>query len=47
MLELDLGISKQPVRDGELHGKWAWYRLVPERLNALRGALDPDPVNAR
>lgn len=23
----------------EKRGKWAWYRLVPERLEALRGAL--------
>ena len=25
----------------EKRGKWAWYRVVPERLAALRGALDP------
>jgi ArsR family transcriptional regulator len=25
----------------EKRGKWAWYRLVPERLEALRGALAP------
>jgi len=31
----------------EKRGKWAWYRLVPERLEALRGALDPGPVRAR
>jgi ArsR family transcriptional regulator len=23
----------------EKRGRWAWYRLVPERLEALRGAL--------
>ena len=23
----------------EKRGRWAWYRLVPERLTALRGAL--------
>jgi ArsR family transcriptional regulator len=27
-------------------GKWAWYRLVPERLEVVRAALDPAPVNA-
>ena len=25
----------------EKRGRWAWYRVVPERLAALRGALDP------
>ncbi len=25
----------------EKRGKWAWYRLVPERLDALRTALAP------
>jgi ArsR family transcriptional regulator, arsenate/arsenite/antimonite-responsive transcriptional repressor len=25
----------------EKRGRWAWYRLVPERLDALRAALDP------
>ena len=25
----------------EKRGKWAWYRVVPERLAALRRALDP------
>ena len=25
----------------EKRGKWAWYRLVPERLDALRAALAP------
>ena len=24
---------------GERRTKWVWYRLVPERLDALRGAL--------
>jgi ArsR family transcriptional regulator len=25
----------------ERRGKWAWYRLVPERLKALQAALAP------
>ncbi|MGB3410965.1 MAG: metalloregulator ArsR/SmtB family transcription factor [Microthrixaceae bacterium] len=25
----------------EKRGRWAWYRVVPERLEALRTALDP------
>jgi ArsR family transcriptional regulator len=25
----------------EKRGRWAWYRLVPERLDQLRGALAP------
>jgi ArsR family transcriptional regulator len=25
----------------EKRGKWAWYRVVPERLAVLRDALDP------
>lgn len=25
----------------EKRGKWAWYRLVPERLEALRSVLAP------
>ena len=25
----------------EKRGKWAWYRVVPERLAALRDALEP------
>ena len=25
----------------EKRGKWAWYRLVPERLKGLRDALGP------
>ena len=27
--------------EGERRGKWVWYRIVPERLEALRGALAP------
>jgi ArsR family transcriptional regulator len=26
---------------GERRGPWVWYRVVPERLAALRDALDP------
>ena len=25
----------------EKRGKWAWYRVVPERLDAIRAALGP------
>jgi ArsR family transcriptional regulator len=25
----------------EKRGRWAWYRVVPERLEMLRGALAP------
>jgi ArsR family transcriptional regulator len=27
-------------------GKWAWYRVVPDRLRAVRDALDPDGAPA-
>jgi ArsR family transcriptional regulator len=27
--------------EGERVGTWVWYRVVPERLEALRGALAP------
>jgi len=30
----------------EKRGKWAWYRIVPERLELLRSALAPEPVQA-
>ena len=26
---------------GERRGKWVWWRVVPERLAALQGALAP------
>lgn len=26
-------------------GKWAWYRVVPERLDAVRAALAPTPAD--
>ena len=27
----------------EKRGRWAWYRVVPERLQHVRTALGPDP----
>jgi ArsR family transcriptional regulator len=29
--------------EGERVGAWVWYRVVPERLQELRGALAPAP----
>ena len=29
----------------EKRGRWAWYRVVPERLAVLRDALGGSPVN--
>ena len=26
---------------GEKRGKWMWWRVVPDRLRAVRAALDP------
>ena len=31
----------------EKRGKWAWYRVVPERLAAIRGALGPSAALTR
>ncbi len=28
----------------ERRGKWAWYRVVPAQLDAVRAALDPTPA---
>ena len=28
----------------EKRGRWAWYRIVPERLELLRAALGPAPA---
>ena len=28
---------------GEKRGRWVWYRVVPERVEALRTALAPAP----
>ena len=38
-LLVDAGLLEREKR-----GKWAWYRVVPERLEAIRGALAPAPV---
>lgn len=27
--------------EGDRRGKWVWYRIIPERLEALREALAP------
>lgn len=35
-LLVDAGLLEREKR-----GKWAWYRVVPERLEVLRGALAP------
>ena len=29
------------ILEREQRGRWAWFRLRPERLDALRAALDP------
>jgi ArsR family transcriptional regulator len=35
------------ILEREKRGKWAWYRLVPEQLGALRDAIAPPaPVSA-
>jgi ArsR family transcriptional regulator len=26
---------------GEKQGRWVWWRIVPERMKAVRGALEP------
>ncbi len=31
----------------EKRGRWAWYRVVPERLAVLRDALDPASPDRR
>ncbi|GAC1592661.1 MAG: metalloregulator ArsR/SmtB family transcription factor [Acidimicrobiales bacterium] len=33
-------LSEAGLVRGERRGKWVWYRLVPERVAALRTALD-------
>jgi ArsR family transcriptional regulator len=30
---------------GEKRGRWVWWRIVPERVAAVRGALEPSPVS--
>ncbi|GAC1529544.1 MAG: metalloregulator ArsR/SmtB family transcription factor [Acidimicrobiales bacterium] len=34
-------LSEAGLVRGDRRGKWVWYSLVPERLAALRSALDP------
>jgi ArsR family transcriptional regulator len=29
---------------GERRGRWVWWSVVPERLDAVRSALDPSPA---
>ena len=31
---------------GEKRGRWVWWRVVPERLDAIRDALAPSSVGA-
>lgn len=31
----------------EKRGRWAWYRVVPERLDGVRDALAPTPTRDR
>ena len=31
----------------EQRGRWAWFRVVPERLEGLRAALDPAMTEGR
>ena len=31
---------------GEKRGRWVWWRIVPERVAAVRGALDRERVSA-
>ncbi len=34
-------LSEAGLVEGERRTKWVWYRLVPQRLNALRAAIAP------
>ena len=36
-------LAEAGLIEREKRGKWAWYRVVPERLEALRAALSPRP----
>jgi ArsR family transcriptional regulator len=31
---------------GEKRGRWVWWRIVPERVVAVRGALDRERASA-
>lgn len=37
-------MSAAGLLERDKRGKWAWYRVVPERLAVLRDALAPAPV---
>jgi ArsR family transcriptional regulator len=39
---VDAGLVSRTQR-----GRWAWYRLVPERLESVRALLDPGAVSSR
>ena len=55
--ELDLGqptvshhlkvLTDAGILHREKRGRWAYYRIEPEPLELLRGALDPGAVGAR
>ena len=32
---------------GEKRGRWVWWTVVPERIDAVRAALAPNPTNVR
>jgi ArsR family transcriptional regulator len=36
-------LSEVGLIAGEKRGRWVWYHLVPQRVEALRGALAPPP----
>jgi ArsR family transcriptional regulator len=35
-------LSEAGLVTGEKRGRWVWYAIVPDRLEALRAALAPD-----
>ena len=39
-------LVRQGIIDREQRGKWAWFRLRPERFDALGAAFDPAPRTA-
>jgi ArsR family transcriptional regulator, arsenate/arsenite/antimonite-responsive transcriptional repressor len=39
-------LARHGLIEREQRGKWAWFRLRPERLEALRATLDPEAVPA-
>jgi len=34
-------LGEAGLAEGERRGKWVWYRVLPERVAALRAALSP------